>query len=556
MARDDGLELWNVRPGLTREGHTVVGFGLHTIDGDIGKIAYATRDVDVAHIVVETGPSILGKRVILPAGTVERIDWEGRKVFVDLTRDQIKHALQLEEAIGLELALQEELGSYYRDVSAGSAESTAPTFDQEITQKTRLRALFSSAVGGVVEWYDYFLYGTMAGIIFGPLFFPSSDPTVSLALSFASFALAFVVRPIGGIVFSHIGDRVGRKKTLIATLSLMGGSTVLMGLLPTYASIGVWAPILLTTLRLIQGLALGGEWGGGLLLAVEYAPRDKRGLYGAVPQTGALFGLALGALAGSVTTALFSAEGFRSIGWRIPFLLSIVLILVGLWIRTKVGETPSFAKVKAENREVGVPLVETLRHHWRAVLITIGAKLIETATFFIFATFTISYAAQTLKYNQGTVLNAVLVAAVLAVPVMLFMGALSDRIGRKKVYVGGVIAIFVFAIPYFWLLSLRTTVALVAALIIGFSIIWSTYGAVLGTLFAESFTADVRYTGISLGYQVGAAVIGGPAPLIATALLAAYNSYVAVGIFLMIVAVVSLIAISFAKERRGADLDE
>jgi metabolite-proton symporter len=434
---------------------------------------------------------------------------------------------------------------------------TAPTTVEDVDRSTRLRALFSSAIGGVVEWYDYFLYGTMAGIIFGPLFFPASDPAVSLALSFASFALAFVVRPIGGIVFSHIGDRVGRKKTLIATLSLMGGSTVLMGLLPTYASIGVWAPILLTTLRLIQGLALGGEWGGGLLLAVEYAPRDKRGLYGAVPQTGALFGLALGALAGSVTTSLFSAEGFRTIGWRIPFLLSIVLIFIGLWIRTKVGETPSFVKVKAEHHEARVPIIETLRHHWRSVLITIGAKLIETATFFIFATFTISYASQTLKYSQGAVLNAVLTAAVLAIPVMLFMGALSDRIGRKKVYVGGVIAIFVFALPYFWLLSLRTTLALAAALILGFSIIWSTYGAVLGTLFAESFTADVRYTGISLGYQVGAAVIGGPAPLIATALLATYNNnYVSVGIFLMIVAAVSLIAVSFAKERRGADLDE
>src|SRR3954469_12581450 len=437
------------------------------------------------------------------------------------------------------------------------SEVTAPTSVEDVDQSTRLRALFSSAIGGAVEWYDYFLYGTMAGIIFGPLFFPSTHPAVSLALSFASFALAFVVRPIGGIIFSHIDDRVGPQKTLIATLFLMGGSPVLMGLLPTYASIGVWAPILLTSLRLVQGLALGGEWGGGLLLAVEYAPRTKRGLYGAVPQTGALFGLALGALAGSVTTGLFSEEGFRSIGWRIPFLLSIVLILVGLWIRTKVGETPSFAKVKAEHHEARVPIVETLRHQWRAVLITIGAKLIETATFFTFATFTISYASQTLKYRQGVVLNAVLISAVLAIPVMLFMGSLSDRIGRKRVYVGGVIAIFVFAIPYFWLLSLKNTFALVAALIIGFSIIWSTYGAVLGTLFAESFTADVRYTGISLGYQVGAALIGGPAPLIATALLVAYhNNYVPVGIFLMIVAVVSLIAVSFAKERRGADLDE
>jgi MFS family permease len=432
---------------------------------------------------------------------------------------------------------------------------TTLTPDQ-IDPRTRMRALLSSAIGGVVEWYDYFLYGTMAGIIFGPLFFPSSDPAVSLTLSFASFALAFVVRPIGGIIFSHIGDRVGRKKTLVATLSLMGASTVAMGLLPTYDAVGIWAPILLTSLRLIQGLALGGEWGGGLLLAVEYAPRDKRGLFGAVPQTGALAGLALGALAGSLTTSLFSEQGFRTVGWRIPFLLSVVLILVGLWIRSRVGETPSFRKVKAEHHEARVPIVETFRHHWRAVLVTIGAKLIETATFFTFATFTISYASGTLGYPQGTVLDAVLVSAVLAIPVMLFMGSLSDRIGRKKVYVAGVVAIFVYAIPFFWLLSLHSVLALFAALIIGFSIIWSMYGAVLGTLFAESFSADVRYTGISLGYQVGAAAIGGPAPLIATALLVAYdNNYVPVGIFIMTVAVVSLIAVAFARERRGVDLD-
>ena len=232
--------------------------------------------------------------------------------------------------------------------------------------------------------------------------------------------------------------------------------------------------------------------------------------------------------------------------------------MIGLWIRNKVGETPWLVKVKAEHHEAKVPIVETLRHHWRAVLITIGTKLIETATFFTSAPFTISYAVGTLGYSQVTTLNAVLAAAIIAIPVMLHMGRLSDRIGRKKVYIAGVIAIFVYAIPYFWLLSLRNVFALSIALIVGFGIIWSMYGAVLGTLFpfAESFSADVRYTGISLGYRVGAALIGGPAPIIATALLVHYNkNHVPVGIFIMAVAVVSLIAISFAQEKRGADLD-
>jgi len=435
------------------------------------------------------------------------------------------------------------------------ASRDALTTSEEVSPRTRLRAVLASGVGGVVEWYDYFLYGTMAAIVFGPLFFPASDPAVGVALSLATFALAFVVRPLGGVIFSHIGDRVGRKKTLVATLSLMGGSTVLMGLLPTYDSVGVWAPIMLTVLRLIQGLALGGEWGGGLLLAVEYAPRERRGLYGAVPQTGALLGLALGALAGSVTTAVFSDEMFLSVGWRIPFLLSVVLIAVGLWIRKQVGETPSFQRVRAEQTEARVPIVETFKHHWRAVIITIGTKLVETATFFIFATFTISYATNTLGYAKSTALNAVLIAAVLAVPVMLLMGRLSDRIGRKKVFVAGVVAIFLYAIPFFWLISQRSVPLLILALLIGFSIIWSSYGAVIGTMFAENFSADVRYTGISLGYQVGAALIGGPAPLIATALLVQYDSYVAVGVFIMIVAAVSLIAVSFARDRSGVDLD-
>ena len=431
-----------------------------------------------------------------------------------------------------------------------------------VSEADRRRALFGSAVGSTIEWYDYFLYGTMSSIVFGKLFFPSSDPVTSQLLALASFALAFLIRPIGGIVFAHVGDRVGRKKTLVITLSIMGLSTVLIGLTPTYASIGIWSPILLTLLRLLQGLALDGEWGGGVLLAVEYSPAHKRGFFGAVPQTGALFGLALGNFATSGLSALFSEEAFLSYGWRIPFVLSIVLVLIGMWIRNKVEETPSFRKVAAEARdnpkhagERKMPLVETLTRHWRAVLIAIGAKFVETSTFFLFATFTISYLVG-LGYPRVQALNVVLVAALIAVPVMLYFGALSDRIGRKKVFACGTVAIALYALPYFWLLNQGSALIATAAVVLGFSIIWSTYGSVLGTFFAESFPPNVRYTGVSLGYQVGAALVGGPMPLIATALLARYDgSYVPVAVFIVLCAAVSLIAVGFTKDRTGQPLD-
>lgn len=412
-----------------------------------------------------------------------------------------------------------------------------------------------SAIGSTIEWYDYFLYGTMSAIVFTSLFFPSHDPLVSQLLALASFALAFFIRPIGGILFAHIGDRIGRKKTLAMTLALMGLSTVVIDLLPTYAQIGIWAPILLTLLRLIQGLALGGEWGGGVLLAVEYFPKERRGFYGAVPQTGALLGLALGNIFTSLLYASIPEQDFLSYGWRIPFVASIVLVAIGMWIRNRVDETPAFKKIRATQSEKRIPIVETFKHHRREVFIAIGAKVVETSTFFFYATFSISYMTQ-LGYAKTDILNIVLLSALLAVPMMLWFGHLSDRIGRKPVFIGGAIGLIVWIFPFFWLINLHEIWAAVSAIVIGFSVVWASYGAMMGTILAEAFPAEVRYTGMSLGYQIGAAVIGGPLPLIATSLLAGFSgAYWPLATLFIICACISICAVRLLAEKSGQALD-
>lgn len=424
-----------------------------------------------------------------------------------------------------------------------------------VSQRDRLRALAGSAIGSTIEWFDYFLYGTMAVLVFGNLFFPSTDPLISQMLSLTTFALAFLVRPLGGIFFSHIGDRIGRKKTLVVTLSLMGGSTAAMGLLPTYDMVDLWAPVMLTVLRLLQGLALGGEWGGGLLLAVEYSPRHRRGLYGAIPQVGALVGLALGNIVASLITSALSEEAILSWGWRIPFVASIVLVFLGLWIRKQVGETPSFRKVLEARVVPKVPLVETVKNYKPQLFAALGAKAIEASSFFFFATFTVYYL-PTLGFERTQALNAVLIAALVGIVLMPLFGALSDRIGRKNVFLGGTIAMVVYAIPFFWMVSQQSYPLAVVALVIGLAVIWTTYGSTLGTLLAESFPPEIRYTGTSLPYHIGAAIVGGPMPLIATALLARFDgNYLPIALFIMGCGMISLLAVWFIEDRTGQNLD-
>lgn len=419
------------------------------------------------------------------------------------------------------------------------------------------RVWIASLVGSSIEWFDYFLYGTVAALVFNQVFFVAEDPTVGLMLAYASLALAFFIRPLGGVIFSHIGDRIGRKKTLVVTLTIMGVATVLMGLLPTYQAIGIAAPILLITLRLIQGIGIGGEWGGSLLLAVEYAPKDKRGLFGAFPQMGVTIGMFLGSGALTLITSVVSQEAFVSWGWRIPFVASALLVVFGLWIRKGIDETPSFKKVQESGEIPKLPIVDIFKYHWKEVFIAIGGKVVETAPFYIFATFIVSYGTNNLGFSNTQVLVAVMIATIITTILMPIMGSLSDKIGRKKVYVFGTVAMILYAFPYFWLLEQRTFATLLIATIIGLGIIWAPITAVLGTMFSEIFDAKVRYTGVSLGYQIGAAVAGGTAPLVATALLVRFdNSYVPVAVYIILTAVISLVAISAVKEKSKQELDE
>ncbi|HHA1886904.1 TPA: MFS transporter [Enterobacter kobei] len=409
------------------------------------------------------------------------------------------------------------------------------------------KVLIASLTGSDIEWFDYFLYGTAAALVFNKIFFPMVDPVIGLILSYLSFSLTFFIRPIGGVLFAHIGDRIGRKKTLVLTLSLMGGATVMIGLLPTYEMIGMWAPALLILMRIIQGMGIGGEWGGALLLAYEYAPEKRKGFFGSIPQAGVTIGMLMATFIVSLMT-LFSEEDFLSWGWRIPFLLSSVLVLLGLWIRKDIDETPDFQKVKASGQVAKAPLRDTLKHHWREVLIAAGLKVVETAPFYIFSTFVVSYATTTLTYQKSQALEAVTLGALVATIMIPLMGLLSDKIGRQRMYATSVFILGLFIVPWFMLLNTGTTWGIVLATVIAFGVLWAPVTAVLGTLCSEIFSANVRYTGITLGYQLGAALAGGTAPLIATGLLAKYDGdWVPVAWYLAVTVAISLIAIFCAS---------
>ncbi|WP_426345911.1 MFS transporter [Cronobacter universalis] len=421
-----------------------------------------------------------------------------------------------------------------------------------ILKKNR-KVLIASLTGSAIEWFDYFLYGTAAALVFNKIFFPMVDPVIGLILSWLSFSLTFFIRPIGGVFFAHIGDRIGRKKTLVLTLSLMGGATVMIGLLPDYETIGIWAPVLLILMRIIQGMGIGGEWGGALLLAYEYAPEKRKGFFGSIPQAGVTIGMLMATFIVSLMT-LFSEAQFLAWGWRIPFLFSAVLVLLGLWIRRGIDETPDFQQAKRTGQLSKTPLRVTVRHHWREVLIAAGLKVVETAPFYIFSTFVVSYATTTLAYEKSQALESVTLAALVATVLIPVMGLLSDKIGRKRMYAVSVMLLGAFIVPWFMLLDTGTTWGIVLATVIAFGVLWAPITAVLGTLCSEIFHARVRYTGITLGYQLGAALAGGTAPLIATGLLAhSGGDWTPVAWYLAVTVAISLLAILCASRLNSRD---
>ncbi|WP_198941492.1 MFS transporter [Streptomyces sp. CB02414] len=434
-----------------------------------------------------------------------------------------------------------------------SSPATAPPAPHNLK-----RIVAASLIGTTIEWYDFFLYGSAAALVFNKLFFPDSDPLVGTLLSFLTYAVGFAARPLGALVFGHYGDRLGRKKLLVLSLLMMGGATFAIGLLPTHATIGTAAPVLLTVLRLVQGFALGGEWGGAVLLVSEHGDARRRGFWASWPQTGAPAGqlLATGVL--SLLTAVLSDSAFNSWGWRIPFLLSGVLVMVGLWIRLSVDESPVFkqALAKAETRKAKaepMPLVSVLRHHWRDVLIAMGARMAENISYYVITAFILVYATTAADVSKQTALNAVLIASAVHFAVIPAWGALSDRIGRRPVYLLGAAGVGLWMFPFFTLIDSGSFGALLLAVTVGLVLHGAMY-APQAAFFSEMFATRVRYSGASIGAQFASVAAGAPAPLIATALLSEYDSSTPISLYVIASAVLTLIAVGVAKETRNRDL--
>ncbi|MVA76685.1 MFS transporter [Auraticoccus sp. F435] len=418
----------------------------------------------------------------------------------------------------------------------------------------RRNTVLASVLGSVVEWYDFFLYATMAALVFNKEFFPTFDPLVGSMVAFVTFAAGFVTRPLGGLIFGHFGDRIGRKKILVLTMLIMGGSTFLMGVLPTYASIGVLAPILLLVLRMLQGIGLGGEWGGAAVLTFEHAPRGRRGYFSSWPQTGVPIGLLLSTLAVNLVS-LPGDEALVAWTWRLPFLASAILVVVGLFVRLKVEEPPAFqAMVKTEDR-VAVPMLEVFRRYPKQLLIGTGARLSESITFNIYNAFILTYTTTVLGLPNRYALNGLLIASVIGFVIIPVAGRLSDRYGRRVVFGAGAAVALVSAFPVFALVDSGVAQLIWLAIVVGWALGACTMFGAEAAFFAELFPARVRYTGMSIVYQLGVLPSGAIAPALAIFLVSTFDSSWPVAVYVMVAALITLISLRLARETAFDDVD-
>jgi MFS family permease len=432
------------------------------------------------------------------------------------------------------------------------ATTYAPLSEAEHSAQLR-KAVIASTIGTTIEWYDFFLYGTAAGLVFGKLYFPNSDPLSATLLAFGTYFIGFIGRPIGAAIFGHYGDRIGRKATLIATLLCMGIATFLVAFVPTYASIGIWGAILLTILRALQGIGVGGEWGGSVLLAMEWSrTHGQRGLVASWPQFGVPAGLFLANIAVLAFSA-WSGDQFLVWGWRIPFALSIILVGVGLWIRLGILETPVFQKLLDSDKVEKAPILEVIKKQPREIILSALARMSEQAPFYIFTAFIFAYAVNTLKMDRNFILAAVMAAAVVSFVTIPLSGHISDRIGRRKMYLIGVVATGLFGFLYFGMVDTAIPSAVFIAIVLSLIPHDIQYGP-QAALIAEAFTPRLRYSGSSLGYQLASIIAGGPAPLIATWLFATYKTGYAIAVYIAACAVISAVAAAFMPDYTGQDI--
>jgi MHS family shikimate/dehydroshikimate transporter-like MFS transporter len=430
---------------------------------------------------------------------------------------------------------------------------TVSTVDQDGTGAALRRVVWSSVLGSTVEWYDFLVYGTAAALLFNKLFFPSFSPALGTIAAFGSYGVGFVARPLGGAIFGHFGDRIGRKAMLTVTILIMGFGTFLIGCLPTYGKIGILAPVLLITLRVLQGIGIGGEWGGAVLMVIENVPNERRGYYGSLVQLGYPVGVICSTGVFAVASRLPEAQ-FLTWGWRVPFLLSAILVGMGLFIRLRLEETPAFRQVQSRQDVAKIPLLEILAEHRRAFLMAVGLKVSEIAYVSVATVFSITYVTGHLGMPRSAILNGILLAAVIELFTIPAFGWLSDRYGRKPLFVVGCLFSILFAFPMFWLFRTHNTVVIAVTVAAAVSFGQGIMFGPEATWVAELFAARLRYSGASLGFQIGAALSGGLTPVIASALLLWAGATWPISLYLIVVAFVTLTATLAAPETSGQSL--